>query len=237
MSTNQTTTTDKKPRRRPLTISTSSGDPFDRTLSLAGDRDPGQMIIGILDRYLAILHRSTPKFSDTELCAIFEALGEHWDPTPANIANLPREVADAFATDLLDTKWNIDATHFRNRLDRTGFHERAALAELSTCYWHLATDDEAPQTTIATLKALFRPDPSQQPTSTRPRRIPVHHFPDVPRPSPANTDPTPPAPLTDNFDPDHQSPATDRSDAGTSPDSDNDAFPPAATVAPQQTAS
>ena len=216
------TTAPDKPRRRPVYFTNIPGDTFDRTMTLAGTRDLALMINGILDRYLAILHRSTPKFSDTELCAIFEALGEHWDPTPANIANLPREVADAFATDLLDTKWNIDATHFRNRLDRTGFHERAALAELSTCYWHLATDDEAPQTTIATLKALFRPDPSQQPTSARPRRIPVHHFPDVPRPSPTNdtdspadadspadTDPTPPAPLTDNLDLDHQSPATD----------------------------
>ena len=165
-------------RRRPLKITITPGDPFDRAFTLAGDRDLSEVMAGILERYYAILHRSTPKFSDTELCAIFDALGERWDPTPANIHNLPREVGDAITADLLDTKWQLDAGHFRSRLDRTGFHERAALAELSSCYWTLATDDQPPQTTIATIKALFRPDPSQRATSVRPRRIPVHHFAD-----------------------------------------------------------
>ena len=185
-----TTTTSDKPRRLPLKITITPGDPFDRTFTLAGDQDPVRLLSNILERYYAILHRSTPKFSDTELCAIFEALGEHWDPTPANIHNLAREVGDAITADLLDTKWRIDATHFRNRLDRTGFHERAALAELASCYWTLATEDQPPQATIATIKQLFRPDPSQRPTSVRPRRIPVHHFADTTAPpdDPDNSD-------------------------------------------------
>ena len=166
-------------RRRPLKITITPGDPFDRAFTLAGDRDLSEVMAGILERYYAILHRSTPKFSDTELCAIFEALGERWNPTPANIHNLAREVGDAITADLLDTKWQLDAGHFRNRLDRTGFHERAALAELASCYWTLATEDQPPQATIATIKQLFRPDPSQRPTSVRPRRIPVHHFADT----------------------------------------------------------
>ena len=63
------------------------------------------------------------------------------------------------------------------------------------------------------MKALFRPDPSQRPTSARPRRIPVHHFADTtdPHSDPDtdgadandqhdNADPTTPAQLPADLD-------------------------------------
>lgn len=193
MTTTQPGTAGKR-RRRSLAITSALGDPFDRATTLAGDQDLAQFLSNLLDRYYAIIHRSIPRLSDTELCAIFDALTEHWDPTPANIANLPREVMTGITNDFLHTKWQIDPNALRTRLDRLGFPERAAIAELTSCYWQLASDDEPPQTTIARMKSLFRPDPKQQPTSARPRRISVNHFPAIAGTSTGtdDDDPTPP---------------------------------------------
>ena len=192
-----TTTTSDKPRRLPLKITITPGDPFDRTFTLAGDQDPVRLLSNILERYYAILHRSTPKFSDTELCAIFEALGERWEP---NARQHPQPRTRSRRRPHRRPPGHQVATgrrtHFRNRLDRTGFHERAALAELASCYWTLATEDQPPQATIATIKQLFRPDPSQRPTSVRPRRIPVHHFADNTAPPDNSDNPTTPTPTT-----------------------------------------
>ena len=187
--------TASKRRRRSLAITIASGDPFDRATTLAGQQEFSHFLAGALDRYYAVIHRSIPRLSDTELCAVFEALTENWNPTPANIANLPREVMTGITNDFLGTKWKIDPNALRTRLDRLGFPERAAIAELTSCYWNLANDEEPPQKTIARMKSLFRPDPSQQPTSARPRRISVNHFPAIAGTSTGSgddDDPTPP---------------------------------------------
>ena len=173
------TTNDSKsarPARRTLNIVSTPDTPLDRLTSLYGDQDLAANVTSILDRYLVILHRSTPKFSDRELCVVIDALGDTWDPTPANIAQIPREVITAIITDRLDAKWNIDADKFGPRLDRTSFHERVTLAEITAAYWRLSTSDSAPQDIINQIKNLLRPPSSRTTPTSRPRRISAHLF-------------------------------------------------------------
>ena len=169
MSTNSIPPTDPaepRPVRRTLNLYITPGSTVDRVVTLSGDRELSRTVAGMLDRYLALLHRATPKFSDRELCAIIDALGDNWEATPGNIQNLPREVMSAVTADRLDNKWELDAATLRPRLDRTTFVERVTLAEMATGYWQLATSESYPQDVIAQLKDLIR-SPDTKPTETQ----------------------------------------------------------------------
>ena len=181
MSTNSTppsdpSRSDPRPARRTLNLYVVPDSTVDRIVNLSGERELSRTVAGMLDRYLALLHRATPKFSDRELCAIIDALGDNWEATPGNIQNLPREVMSAVTADRLDSKWELDAATLRPRLDRTTFVERVTLAEMATGYWQLATAESYPQDIIAQLKALLR-SPDTKPTETqRPRRVSPEAF-------------------------------------------------------------
>ena len=162
MSTNRAT-----PKR--LTFSVQPDGPIARLQSIVGEQQLPDTITNILNRYFALLHRSTPKFTDRELCALFDALGQSYMADPHQIQQLPREISAAISTDRLDAKWSVDAESLRNRLDRTSFPDRLSIAEMSAAYWNLASEDEFPQVTIQRVKDLIQPAPST--ASTRTRRI------------------------------------------------------------------
>ena len=165
-----------RPTRRSVNLASPSGSPLDRIITLSGDQDLPRIITSVLERYLVMLHRATPRFSDRELCVIIDALGETWDPAPANVSQIPREVMTAIATDRLDAKWSIDADKLGSRLDRISFHERMALAEVTAAYWNMATPDSAPQEIIGQIKELLRPPDSRPTAKTRPRRMSADLF-------------------------------------------------------------
>ena len=176
MSTNSTPSTaaapaDPRPVRRTLYLYITPGSALDRINNLSGDRELGKSIASMLDRYLAILHRASPKFSDRELCAIIDALSDNWEATPGNIHNLPREVMAAVTADRLNAKWEIDSGALRRRLDHTTFPERVKLAEMATAYWQLATPSSYPQDVIAQLQDLIRSTDTRPTETQRPRRV------------------------------------------------------------------
>ena len=163
MSTNRAT-----PKR--MTFSVQPGGPIARLESIVGEQQLPDTITNILNRYFALLHRSTPKFTDRELCALFDALGQSYMADPNQIQQLPKEISAAINTDRLDAKWSVDAESLRNRLDRTSFPDRLSIAEMSAAYWNLTSEDEFPQVTIQRVKDLIQPASSTT-ASTRTRRI------------------------------------------------------------------
>lgn len=164
------------PARRTLNLPSPPESPIDRIASLYGGDDLARNVAAVLDRYLVMLHRAIPKFSDRELCVVIDALGDSWDPTPGNIAQIPREVLSAIITDRLDVKWGIDTDRFGPRLDRTTFYERVTLGEITAAYWRRATTDSAPQDIINEIKKLLRPASSCITPTSRPRRMSAHLF-------------------------------------------------------------
>ena len=175
-----------RPTRRNLNLASPPDSALDRIAVLYGDQDLNINVPSILERYLVMLHRAIPKFSDREICVVIDALGDSWEPTPTNIGQIPREVLTAIITDRLDAKWGIDTDKFSSRLDRTSFYERTTLAEITAAYWRLATPDSRPQDIISQIKKLLRPASSPITPTTRPRRISAHLFEQDP---PASTGP------------------------------------------------
>ena len=153
-----------------LTFSVQPGGPIARLESIVGEQQLSGTITNMLNRYFALLHRSTPKFTDRELCALFDALGQSYMADPHQVQQLPREISAAISTDRLDAKWSVDAESLRNRLDRTSFPDRLSIAEMSAAYWNLTSEDEFPQVTIHRIKDLIQPAPSTT-AATRTRRI------------------------------------------------------------------
>ena len=153
-----------------LNFSVQPDGPIARLESIVGDDKLPDTITNMLNCYFGLLHRATPKFADRELCAIFDALGEHYNADPHHIQHLPREISAAISTDRLDAKWSVDAEQLRNRLDRTSFPDRLSIAEMSAAYWCLASEDEFPQATIKRIKDLIQPAPTTA-GYQRPRRI------------------------------------------------------------------
>ena len=207
MSTSPTSnTTGARPARRTLNLSITPGTSLDRALSLSGDRDLVRTISAMLDRYFAILHRTAPKFSEQELCAIIDALGDRWDATPANVWNIPREVMNAITADRLDAKWDIDPDTLRPRLDRTAFAERVALAEYANGYWQIATPNSYPQDVIHQLSELIQAPESRPTENARPRRVSASAYHEGAvrdtRPSQPNDDTGPSDSTNDPEDPD-----------------------------------
>ena len=170
--------TSTRPTRLTANFPRTPESPIDRIIGLYGEQNLVNVITAILDRYLVMLHRATPKFSDRELCVVIDALGYNWDPTPANILNIPREVQTAITADRLDAKWGIDTDKFSSRLDRTSFYERTTLGEITAAYWRMATpdSDSRPQDIISQIKRLIRPASSPITPTSRPRRISAHLF-------------------------------------------------------------
>ena len=165
-----------RPTRRTLNLACPPGSPLDRIASLYGEKDLPRNVAALLDRYLVMLHRATPRFSDRELCVIIDALGDSWDPTPANIGNIPREFQAAITADRLDVKWGIDAATLVPRLERTTFSERVTLGEITAAYWRMATPESAPQDIISRIKKLLRSSNARVTPTARPRRISAHLF-------------------------------------------------------------
>ena len=168
--------TSTRPTRLTANFPRTPESPIDRIIGLYGEQNLVNVITAILDRYLVMLHRATPKFSDRELCVVIDALGYNWDPTPANILNIPREVQTAITADRLDAKWGIDTDKFSSRLDRTSFYERTTLGEITAAYWRMAEPDSRPQDIINQIKRLIRPASSRITPTARPRRISAHLF-------------------------------------------------------------
>ena len=175
MSTNDEPKT-PRPTRRTLNLPCPPDSPLDRVASLYGEKDLPRNVAALLDRYLVMLHRATPRFSDRELCVIIDALGDSWDPTPGNISQIPREVLTAITADRLDAKWSIDADQFGARLDRTSFYERTTLGEITAAYWRMPTTDSRPQDIISQIKRLLRPSNTRITPTARPRRISADLF-------------------------------------------------------------
>lgn len=167
---------DPRPVRRTLNLYVTPDSPLDRVITLSGERDLARTLTSMIDRYLSILHRSSPKFSDRELCAIIDALGDSWDPTPGNVWNLPREVMAAITADRLDAKWELDADTLRPRLDRMAYPERVSLAEMTIGYWQLASPTSFPQDTIDRLKQIIQSPDSRPSETQRPRRVSPEAF-------------------------------------------------------------
>ena len=165
-----------RPTRRNLNIASPPDSALDRIAILYDGQDLNANVAAILDRYLTMLHRATPKFSDLEICVVIDALGDNWEPTPANVSQIPREVLTAIITDRLDAKWGIDTDKFSARLDRTSFYERLTLGEITAAYWRMATTDSRPQDIINQIKRLIRPASSRITPTVRPRRISAHLF-------------------------------------------------------------
>ena len=165
-----------RPTRRNLNLASPPDSALDRIAVLYGDQDLNINVASILERYLVMLHRATPKFSDLEICVVIDALGDNWEPTPTNVSQIPREVLTAIITDRLDAKWGIDTDKFSARLDRTSFYERTTLAEITAAYWRMATTDSRPQDIINQIKRLIRPASSRITPTARPRRISAHLF-------------------------------------------------------------
>ena len=210
-----------RPARRNLNLASPPDSALDRIAVLYGDQDLNINVPSILERYLVMLHRATPKFSDREICVVIDALGDSWEPTPTNIGQIPREVLTAIITDRLDAKWTIDAEKFGARLDRTSFYERTTLGEITAAYWRMATPDSRPQDIISQIKKLLRPASSPITPTTRPRRISAHLFEQDP---PAGTGPASSSDVegdTDGTDTDTE--ATDTDTEGTDPSSSADA--------------
>ena len=165
-----------RPVRRTLNLASTPDSPLDRITSLYGEKDLPHNISSVLDRYLVMLHRAIPRFSDREICVVIDALGDSWEPTPTNVSQIPREVLSAIITDRLDVKWGIDTDKFSSRLDRTSFYERVALGEITAAYWRMATPDSRPQDIISQIKKLLRPASSPITPTSRPRRISAQLF-------------------------------------------------------------
>ena len=174
-----------RPARRNLNLASPPDSALDRIAVLYGDQDLNLNVASVLERYLVMLHRATPKFSDREICVVIDALGDSWEPTPTNIGQIPREVLTAIITDRLDAKWGIDTDKFSSRLDRTSFYERTTLAEITPP----PTGDSppptpGPRTSSARSRSSSAPRPRHHPTrghhpghrfATGPR----HHHPSV----------------------------------------------------------
>ena len=215
------TPADPRPVRRTLNLYVTPDSPLDRVITLSGERDLARTLTSMIDRYLSILHRASPRFSDRELCAIIDALGDSWDPTPGNVWNLPREIMTAITADRLDAKWELDADTLRPRLDRMAYPERVSLAEMTIGYWQLASPASFPQDTIDRLKQLIQSPDSRPSETQRPRRVspdafdrgtaaragePIPHLPESPGPDiPPHTD-------------DHTGPAADQDSDHSTPD-------------------
>lgn len=161
----------QRPAQRRLVLSYIQDSPFGRIIQLAGEHDLADSISRKLDRYLALLHHTGIKLADHELCAVIDALGEHWAGDPHQIQSLPQDVALAVTADRLDAKWELDAAQLKQRLDRTPLAERTAIAEFCIAYWSLAQDNEYPQATLARIRHLIRPNIPHQSTSTQRRRV------------------------------------------------------------------
>ena len=214
MSTNDDSQT-TRPARRTLNFPSPPNSAIDRIASLYGERDLAARVSSILDRYLVMLHRAIPKFSDREICVVIDALGDTWEPTPANVSEIPREVITAITSDRLDTKWTIDAEKFGARLDRTTFYERVTLGEITAAYWRMATTDSVPQDIISQIKKLLRPATTRTTPSSRPPRISAHLFEQAS--SQATGQPDPGQPNSDDADTGTGG-ASDQPDPDTDPD-------------------
>lgn len=206
-----------RPARRNLNVASPPDSALDRIAVLYGDQDLNLNVASVLERYLVMLHRATPKFSDREICVVIDALGDSWEPTPTNIGQIPREVLTAIITDRLDAKWGIDTDKFSARLDRTSFYERTTLGEITAAYWRMATPDSRPQDIISQIKKLLRPASSPITPTSRPRRISAHLFEQDP---PAGTGPASDA---DGEDTDPEGTDTEGADTeGTDPSTSGD---------------
>ena len=144
--------------------------PVEKAATLGGEQQQADTIVHMLNRCLALLARSAPKFTGREFCTIFDALGDQWRAKPQRVQQLNSEIMAAITTGRLDIKWQIDAASVRTRLDRSTYRERMAIGEMTMGYWQLAAAGRFPQEVIRQVRELLTPGPGSI-EAPRPRRI------------------------------------------------------------------
>ena len=129
-----------KSGRRAIYISNNDKSSLHRLLEMRGDDTISETMETAVGRYLDLISKNCPDFSDAEWCLVFDALAGLQFDEPSDRAAIGQEVQEAIDIDSLHEKWNVDADEIKEKLTALTYTEKQVVAEMTEMFRTLQTE-------------------------------------------------------------------------------------------------
>ena len=141
-------------QRRTINLPKEPQAAVNRLVDIKNSRNPSGTVVEACERFMSVVSKSMPDFTENEWCLIFDALSPPWQADEIRTSQMAGEIAEAMNSDRLDLKWNIEGARLKSRIDRASYAVRTAIGEMTEAFWRDETGDGY-RAVIARLKRGF----------------------------------------------------------------------------------